>query len=204
MTTAQAIRDSARRQLREALLDAAAELANEHGWHRVRMGQVAAAVGVSRQRAHAEFGTKEELGSALVLRETERFLAGVSRELEGHRGEPGAAVTAAVRFALQEGAHNRLLHTILTSARGGDDSLLPLVTTRSAPVLHAASDVVAAHLLDGYPQLDRAEVADVVDSLVRLTVSHLVLPVEPPDRVAHRLSRLTLRTLGLCAASTQR
>jgi len=64
-----------RQRLRDAMLDAARELAlGAGGWAGVRMGAVAHAVGVSRQRPHAEFGTKGALGQALILRETERFL----------------------------------------------------------------------------------------------------------------------------------
>jgi AcrR family transcriptional regulator len=195
--TAQAIRDGARRQLREALLDAASDLVAERGWQRVRMGQVAAAVGVSRQTAHTELGTKEALGQALVFREAERFLTGVSRVLEEHRDSPGRAVAAAVRFALSEGARNPLLRTILTAARDGDDSLLPLLTTRSQPLLEAASGVVGAAVLEAYPDLDPVEVADVVDSLVRLTVSHLVVPVGTPEDVSERLAKLALRGLRI-------
>jgi AcrR family transcriptional regulator len=91
-TTAAEIRSAARQQLRDALLDAVHSLVVTVGWRRVRMGAVAAAVGVSRQTLHTEFGTKEALGQALVARETDRFLLGVTGALERHPGALGPAV----------------------------------------------------------------------------------------------------------------
>jgi len=95
MTTAEGIRAQARQRLRDAMLDAARELAlGAGGWAGVRMGAVAHAVGVSRQRLHAEFGTKDALGQVLVLRETERFLTGVVGTLHACDGRLEAGLHA--------------------------------------------------------------------------------------------------------------
>ena len=48
-------------------------------WPAVRMVDVAAAAGVSRQTLYNEFGSKEGLARALVRRETDRYLDGVDR-----------------------------------------------------------------------------------------------------------------------------
>jgi hypothetical protein len=39
-------------------------------------------------------------------------------------------------------------------------------------------------------------VAELADAVVRLTMSHVVLPTEPPEIVAGRLARLVARYLG--------
>lgn len=197
MTTATEIRARAREQLRDAFLDAAQEITVTSGWHRVRMNVVAARVGVSRQTLHAEFGTREALGQALIMRETERFLQGVAERLKRHPGRLSTAVSAAVEYTLRRAAEDPLLHTMLTSARGGDDSLLPLLTTRSEPVLHAASAALRAYADELYPDLDPERVAEVVDNVVRLTVSHIVLPADRPDVIARRLGQLVLDGLHL-------
>ncbi len=86
---------------RESLLDAAYKALTTRAWAAVRMVDVAAAAGVSRQTLYNEFGSKEGLARALVSRETERYLQGVERVLrqtgpaprgrrtEGCRGGPG-------------------------------------------------------------------------------------------------------------------
>lgn len=184
-----------RRQVREAALDAAHRLVVGHGWDLVRVGQVATAVGVSRPTLYKEFGSKQGLGEALVLRETERFLDGVSQELARHDSDVAAGISAAVRYTLDRAGDDPLLHAVLTSSRDGGDSLLPLLTTRSAPVLDAASAALHAWLDSGFPQLDADVVADAVDTVVRLTVSHLVLPVGDPEQTVSRLTRIALRCL---------
>ena len=184
-----AVTTAPRTRTRDALLDAAYARAVAEGWHAMRMADVAGDAGVSRQTLYNEFGTKPALGEALVLRETERFLEAITRHLH-ESPTPVEAVAAAVEYTLREGADDPLLKTVLTSARGGDDSLLPFLTTRSEPVLHAASDVLVDFLVAEWPEYERADVELVVDALVRLTVSHLVLPIDPPDRTASRLARL--------------
>jgi AcrR family transcriptional regulator len=198
MTTAQDIRADARRRVRDAMLDAAHEVAVAEGWGAVRMGAVAARVGLSRQTLHAEFGTKEALGQALVLRTTERFLLGVHDALEASPGGLADAVRSAVVFTLESTARDPLLQTVLTSARSGaDETLLPLLTSRSEPVLHRSSEVLSAWVREHHPELDPAVVADVVDSVVRLVVSHVVLPVDRPAVVGRRLADLAEAALGL-------
>lgn len=198
MSTAADIRADARARTRDAMLDAAHEAAVAGGWGAVRMGAVASRVGVSRQTLHAEFGTKEALGQALVLRTTERFLDGVTQTLDAHPGRLGEAVAATVAFTLERTAEDPLLQTVLTSARSaGDETLLPLLTSRSEPVLLRSSQVLSAWVLEHHPELARTDVDDVVDSVVRLVVSHVVLPVEPPAVVGARLGRLAERGLGL-------
>jgi AcrR family transcriptional regulator len=69
-----------RARLRELALDAARDIVLTRGWAAVRMGAIATAIGISRQSLHGEFGTKDELGDALVLRETAAFLDGVAAD----------------------------------------------------------------------------------------------------------------------------
>lgn len=188
-------RQIVRQQLRTTALDAAHRLVSERGWASVRMGQVAAAVGVSRQTLYNEFGSKDELGTALVQRETDQFVTGVAEQLARHADDLEKAVTAAVGYALEQAATNPLVHAVLTSARTDTAGLLPLLTTRSEPVLTAASTVVIDFLTRTRPDLDTDTVEIVTDSLVRLTVSHIVLPTDTPERTARKLSTLALRAL---------
>ena len=191
-----------RNQVHEQALDVAQELLVTRGWDKLRFGEVATAVGVSRPTLYAAFGSKEGLAEALVLRETERFLAGINEELARHTDDAAEAVRAATAFAFAEADRSPVLHAILTSSRSGSDSLLPLLTTRSRPVLQAASGVLVEWFLDHFPGPERVEVEDGVDALVRLVVSHLVLPADDPSRTPELLSRLAMRYLEMSTSSS--
>jgi AcrR family transcriptional regulator len=186
-----------RRRLRDQALDVAQAALVENGWEGVTVSAVAAAVGVSRPTFYKEFASKQALGEALVRRETERFLTGVSVVLDEHAGDPSRAVEAAVAFTLTEAAGNPLLHAVLTSTRAGDDSLLPLLTTRSGPLLEAASATLTGWFATHVPDLDPGDVAQTVDAVVRLVVSHLVLPAAPAQDTARQLARVVTRSLRL-------
>lgn len=84
---------------RESLLDAAYTALTERAWTAVRMVDVAAAAGVSRQTLYNEFGSKEGLARALVRRETDNYLAGVARALSQGSPAAGARRDAAGRVA---------------------------------------------------------------------------------------------------------
>lgn len=195
--TADSLRLAFRRQVRETALDHARRLTGELGWDRVRMGQVALGAGVSRPTLYKEFGDKQGLGEALVLQETQRFLDGVQEQLSVDGAAPREAVVAAVRFTLEEARRSPVLHAALTSSRGDQDGLLPLLTTRSAPLLETASAVVVGWLVEHFPERSTREAAEAADALVRLVVSHLVQPGSDIEATSEQLARVALRTLGV-------
>lgn len=173
---------------RDLLLDAAAEaVLSGAAWDRVRMADVAAAAGVSRQTLYYEFGSKDGLAEALAMREAARWMDGAEAAREGHEGTPGEAVGAACEWTLTEAASNPLLKAVLTDDTG---SLLPLITTRSEALLAATRERCRAYLTSHWPGLDPALVLLVADAVNRLTLSHLVLPAGRPDQVAADLARL--------------
>lgn len=207
MTTAADIRADqradTRRRMREAMLLAAHDLAVTQGWGSVRMGAVAELVGVSRQTLYAEFGSKDALGQALVLRETDVFLSGVAAVLERNHDDLPSAIREAVAYTLEVSRDNPLLQTVLTGSATGDETLLPLLTSRSAPLLTRSSVVLCAWVGEQRPELDPDLVATTVDAVVRLVVSHVVMPGGRPDEVAAQLAQLTTRGLGLSEPATQ-
>src|SRR4051812_1728104 len=173
-----------RRTLRDDLLDAAAALIIERGFRRVRMQDVADAVNVSRQTVYNEFGDKWRLAQALTLRENDRYLDGVDEAFTRHE-DLYSAVAAAVLYTLSTAADDPLKKAILTGT--GSEDLLPLMTTRAEPVLFAAKRRIIAHLLRQWPHLDAAEVTELADAVIRLTMSHVTLPGDPPETVAARM-----------------
>lgn len=176
-----------KRPLREALLDAATELFTTRGFRGLRMGDVGAAAGVSRQTVYNEFGDKLGLARAVLLRHTERFLDGIDATLSRY-GDFATAVAAAVAFTLEEAAEDSLLKAALTGE--GNTDMLPLLTTQAEPQLFTAKTRIVAHTQRQWPQLQPADVAELADAVIRLTMSHMMMPTDPPQVVAARLARL--------------
>ncbi len=204
--TGEPARVTFRAHVREQVLVTAHALTVERGWDRVRVAEIASLVGVSRPTIYKEFGDKQGLGDALVVREAERFLDGIRSVLGEHSGDPATAIAASVRFALDEAATSPLLRAVLTSNRPAQSpaesvdgtGVLPLLTM-SASLLQVASESLVGWLIEQFPELKAAEIDDSVDALVRLTVSHLVLPSGDSTQTARRISEVALRYLGLRA-----
>ena len=194
--TVESLRGEFRRQVRARAVDVARDLVLERGWDAVRMADVAAQAGVSRPTLYDEFGNKQGLAEALAVSEAERFLQGIEGVLAESPPDATAAITAAARYTFEQADRNPLLRAVLTASRAGEDSLLPLLTTRATPVLRLASETLTRWFAATFPASDPEDVLDVVDSVVRLTVSHLVLPEESREVAAARLGRLTGRYLG--------
>lgn len=187
--------DTVKAQLREAVLDAAYDVIVAGTWREVRMADIAARVGVSRQTVYNEFGSRDGLAQALVLRQNDRFLAGIRVALDEHEGDLGTGIEAALRLVLTAAAEDPLTKAALTSSRG--DPLLPFLTTRSEPLLRASTRMLVDYTIGHVPDLDVEVVESVADALVRLAVSHIVLPLAPADVTAHRLAALAGRALQL-------
>ena len=179
----EAVRAQARQRFRDSVLDAAREAAEHDGWGAVRMGGLAMQVGVTRQTLHNEFGTKEALGQALVLREAQRFLIDVAAALDRHPHDLSAAVADAATTALELLSADPLLRAAVS---GGDDRLLPLLTTRGQPVLQSVTGVVVGRLAGRVPP--GVDPAPLAGDMVRLVMSHAVTPTQAPQVVGNRLA----------------
>ena len=187
----------------ERVLDATASITVEHGWAAVTMAKVAEMAGVSRQTVYNEYGAKPALGLAMVLRELERFLAGVAHELDTH-DDLVEAIRSAAERTLRTAQDNPLLNRMLASAHnvsaggpGADNELLPFLTTDAEPLILAAKDVIAARITR-FPDLGMtpAELDAAIDAIVRLVLSHVMQPGHDPARTADDLAWIVARVLG--------
>ncbi len=187
-----------RARLRDVALDAARDVVLDRGWGAVRMGAIATKVGISRQSLHAEFGTKDELGNALVLRETAEFFDGVAARLSEHPGDLSGAMSDAVEYMVTVARGNPLLETIITrAAAGGDVSLLSLLTVGGEALLGTATALVADWVIGQWPSAELADVRIMVESVVRLCQSHILTPTKSPADVGADLALVACRCLPL-------
>ncbi|MHA6794324.1 TetR family transcriptional regulator [Pseudonocardia bannensis] len=165
---------AARSLLRDAVLDAAGRTVLEVGWQAARMADIAAAVGVSRQTLYAEFGSKQALMQALVVREAQRLVEALGAVLQDHPDDAGAAVRAGCEFVLRRSRADDLVKTIVS---GPDETeLLPLVTTEAAPIVGLISRAFTDHFGRCRPGTEQRRAELVGDTLARLIITHVLLP----------------------------
>ncbi|MGO9506683.1 MAG: TetR family transcriptional regulator [Mycobacterium sp.] len=189
-----------RARLRELAIDAARDVALDRGWAAVRMGAVAAAVGISRQTLHAEFGTKEELGNAVVMRETSVFFAEMENRLAEHPGDLAGGVSAVALYIFSAVGNNPLLQTILRQTPGGgggDVSLLPSLTTRGEPLIARPIAILVDWVEDHWPSADPTDVRVMAETIARLELSHILTPAKDPSDVAKDIALVACRCLRL-------
>ncbi|MFM9627772.1 MULTISPECIES: TetR/AcrR family transcriptional regulator [Streptomyces] len=127
---------------RESLLDAAFAALARRPWAAVRMVDVAAAAGVSRQTLYNEFGTKDGLARALVRREVDGYLAGVERALAG-QGDVRERLGAVADWVVSAARGNVVVRALVT---GCWSSWLPSVSLAAVP---SSSAVPAQRRADG-------------------------------------------------------
>ena len=184
---AKRIRDSARDLMRDTVLDVAAAEVVAHGWDGLQVRAVATRAGVSRQTVYNAFGDKHGLAEALILRLLDRFLDGIDAAVAAH-GSLRDQWEAAVRHALEAARTEPLLGAVLTGT--SSDEFLPLLTSDGGPVITRARDRLVATLGGHHPDVDPRVLAPVAETVTRLTVSHIVLPLHPPERVAAHVADL--------------
>lgn len=187
-----ALRDEKPGSIRERLLDAAKQLIEKSGWASVTMGKLAAAVGVSRQTAHTELGTKHQLAETLVQRELFDFLTFVRARLAAE-SELIAGIRSAAQGVLEQAEQNLLLRTVLGSIPNEtDDELLKLLTIDSGFIVDTAVEAVRANVVEFYSPLpftvDELDMA--AESIVRLVLSHVVRPSKPPAEAAADIAHI--------------
>ncbi|MEA2168786.1 MAG: hypothetical protein QOF76_2086 [Solirubrobacteraceae bacterium] len=163
---------------KERLIAAAAELLTERPWSKVSLGAIAQRAGVSRQTLYNEYGSRRELAQAFVLYEADRLLAAPEREITRHVADPRRAIAAALQTFLVEARGNHLMQAMRVEEHG---DLLALVTTRNE-VIDFAVARLTQHALATWPGIEEAAARGLMDTLVRLGISHSNQPTWSPEQ----------------------
>jgi AcrR family transcriptional regulator len=165
---------------REALLDAAHAAVSARPWTRVRMVEVAARAGVSRQTLYNEFGSKEGLGTALVRRRVEDCLRGAATAVSRASrlgADPAACCAAGTTWMLRAAGREPLVRAALTGCWGTRMRLAAgaLPGTPGELTARLRDGMVASLVPDG-ATADAAAMARAFEVGLRLALSHLVAP----------------------------
>lgn len=178
--------EASRALLRESVLDAVGELLADDAWPDVRMSDVAAAAGVSRQTLYNAFGSRDDLAQTYLLRESERFLAAIDEAIEANAGDPRAALRTAAELFLSLAASHPMIRAV---SSGRNDELIALATTRGGILLTTMTMRLAVRLEQTWPEIEPADAQLLSENLVRLAISYAVLPSDTPARTAGQLTR---------------
>jgi AcrR family transcriptional regulator len=179
--------EAARALLAERLLDAVDHLLRQRPWADVTMAEIAADAGVSRQTVYNEFGGREGIAQAYVLREAVWFIEAAKEAVRANAEDPRAALDAAFDHFLSAASDHPLLRAI--AGRETTDELL-LMTIHGEPVVSTAADQLAECFVATWPQIGMADAHVVADTLVRLALSHAALPGGTPEQTAHAVTRI--------------
>lgn len=175
------------------ILDAAFDAVADFGLSRLTMEDVAARAGLSRQTLYRYFPAKDDLLTALVLREEERFLDGV-RAAFATEERLEEAIAEAVTFVLRYARRHPLLDRLLST---DPDALLPYLTTKAQPMIARAAEVLLPLLRERAPNADPGLLRWTADASTRLLISYSIdPPAERPERIAESLARILGAALG--------
>lgn len=180
---------------RDSLLNAASAALDARPWGAVRMVEVAAAAGVSRQTLYNEFGGKEGLARALVRRAADDFLAGADRALataRGGRSDPGECFAAATAWTLATARRNALVRAAITGRIGErlPPAAAPPARTWTDALARSLRDRAAGAIQGCCPHLDPADIGWACEAAVRLTFSYVLVPAGSDEDACLQVARL--------------
>ncbi|MGY1453277.1 TetR/AcrR family transcriptional regulator [Streptomyces sp. SS8] len=176
---------------RQALLRAARAALTDRPWPRIRMVEVAAAAGFSRQTLYSEFGSKDGLGTALVARELEVLLESTaraaqraarpaSRTASGPAADPVAGCAAAAVSVVRAAFRDPLVRAALT---GCWESRLPPPGPEAGRAAAGLRDRTAAALVSAGAAggtTGPAALRHACEVGLRLALSYVVAPCDGP------------------------
>jgi AcrR family transcriptional regulator len=175
--------EASRALLRESVLAAVDRLVADTNWGAVTMAQVAKGAGVSRQTVYNEFGNRAELARAYALWSADGLLDGVERSVAAHRDDLLDALVSTFSTLLAIG-HEHPLIRALGDDEGSAELAAALVSGTRSLLVVVASGRLAEIIGRTWPDLPAPSVAAVSEVLVRLAVSHLLLPSSTPEAAA--------------------
>jgi AcrR family transcriptional regulator len=179
--------EASRSLLRDTILDALGDRLAAVPWSEVTMASVAAGAGVSRQTLYNAFGNREELAQAYLLREAERFLAAIEDAVTSNVDDPRRALTSAAELFLSLASDHPMVRALSTQE---GEELVALATVRGGALLTGMTDRLSELILGNWPQVDPVGARLLAATLVRLAISHAVLPTDAPERTAADIARI--------------
>jgi AcrR family transcriptional regulator len=176
---------AARTLLRDTVIAAVDDLVRSRGWSATTMSDVAAAAGVSRQTLYNEFGGRQALVEAYIGREIDALIRRTTEVVRANADDAHRALRSAFTLFLKLASDEPVVRIIVEHAEGGE--LHQLLTGLGQAL---ASDRIAALIPEVWPQVGEPDARLLADTLVRLAISHALLPTSDPAEVASGVGRM--------------
>jgi len=184
----------------ERILDAAVQEAAAVGLDRLTVEDVVRRAGIARMTVYRRFPRRDDLVQALILRESQRFLAAVAAALDGAadaNDEVADAFVVAVRFARKHPMLRRV-------AENEPGAFTESVAADDAALLGMGTAFIARHIHGERPGTPSRRAQWVADSLARLFLTYVAIPPTSPapesDEQLRRFAREVLTPLVELAA----
>jgi AcrR family transcriptional regulator len=176
---------AARTLLRDTVLIAVDDLVRSRGWTATTMSDVADAAGVSRQTLYNEFGSRSSLVEAYIAREIETLVDQVTTAVRASADDAHRALRTAFTLFLKLASDEPVVQIIVADASEGE--LHQLLTGLGQAL---ASERIAHLIPEVWPQVGPSDARLLADSLVRLAISHALVPGQDPAAVAKGVGRM--------------
>ncbi|MCU1640549.1 MAG: putative transcriptional regulator [Nocardia sp.] len=171
--------DSARDETGEKILDAALARILQVGIRRSSLDDIARRAGVNRMTIYRRFSSKEKLVDAVLVRENQRVLQGVSEIGSATEGVP-AQIEETVLYVIQQTRQHPLVRQLLEVA---PEEILQFYTVRGEVGVGLGIDYITG-VLEAAQQrgvIDRYDPRPVAELLARFAHSLLLTPVGGVD-----------------------
>ena len=183
-----AVQTSERTPVAAEIARVAARLFARQGYDATSGRERAEASGITKPTLYYHLGSKQGLGEALVLRETDRFLGSVEEAVRGRADDPLAAIESGLRVFFTGAADNVMVKAILQGRAAGE--LLSMVTTEALPVIRVAEELLTGVMAELWPQIRTGDARLFAASIVRLAISHITTPTGDPETTVKDITRL--------------
>lgn len=186
------------------ILDAAAALVSHYGYGKTTVGEIAERAGISKGAVYLEFGGKDELFVALLVRENRRVMDDVLRRVE--EDPEGGRISAIYRHGLMAMAANPLMRALYSR----DSRILGEYARRQPRELYSERSLFGRTLFARMQQagLLRADLSPEVVAYLLGVISYGLMSIEtvipadeapPLEQVAEDLADLVERGFGNAA-----
>lgn len=172
---------------RDAILDAVGDLLAEDAWRDVTMAEIAERASVSRQTLYNAFGSRDELAQAYLMREAGRFLSAIEDAVVSAAPDARRALASAAELFLSLVSTHPMVRALSTQE---GEELVALATVRGGALLTGMTDRLSELITSNWPDVDPDGARLLAATLVRLAISHAVLPTGPPEETAADIVRI--------------
>jgi AcrR family transcriptional regulator len=177
--------DAAKALLRERIIAAVDQFVRTQGWSATTMTQIAEGAGISRQTVYHEFGSRQELLQSYLAGEIDSILRQVELAVQQHADSPRDALRDAFSLFLRLASEEPAIQLVVADSDAPELNQMLTVLGRII-----GTERIGVLITRTWPGTEPAEAALLAESIVRLAISHALLPGPGPADVPDQVTQL--------------